>query len=201
MTYKEAVSVFKNRQEADEALAKKYGKRKDYNKMNEFKNITVCIDGEYYRPCGGELSGNPLEYALYRLEVSKQPVYKIKEAPGKAHLIKDVIFNPPATVVLWVDGTKTVVKTQCGDEFDPEKGLAMAIAKKALGNKGNYFETIKKYVEDYHAKNFVDDAYDFPPEPLIDNDHLADVAKHVIEKTTESIRDSVDRLIMFGDDK
>lgn len=63
--------------------------------------------------------------------------------------ITKVIFNPPATIVLWNDGTKTVVKTQNGEVFDPEKGLAMAISKKALGNKGNYFEQIKKWTEPY----------------------------------------------------
>ena len=63
--------------------------------------------------------------------------------------ITNVIFNPPATIVLWNDGTKTVVKTQNGEVFDPEKGLAMAISKKALGNKGNYFEQIKKWTEPY----------------------------------------------------
>ena len=61
--------------------------------------------------------------------------------------IKNVIFNDPATIVFWEDGTKTVVKVQDGDVFDPEKGLAMAISKKALGNKGNYFNEIKKWTE------------------------------------------------------
>ncbi len=51
--------------------------------------------------------------------------------------IKDVIFNDSATIVFWDDGTKTVVKA-VNEKFDPEKGLAMAITKKALGNKGNY---------------------------------------------------------------
>lgn len=59
--------------------------------------------------------------------------------------IKNVIFNDPATIVFWTDGTKTVVKA--GDEdFDPEKGLAMAISKKALGNQGNYYEVFKKWL-------------------------------------------------------
>ena len=58
--------------------------------------------------------------------------------------IKNVIFNDPATIVFWEDGTKTVVKCQDGDEFDPEKGLAMAIAKKAYGNKGSYCNKLKK---------------------------------------------------------
>ena len=67
--------------------------------------------------------------------------------------ITKVIFNPPATIVLWHDGTKTVVKTQNGEAFDPEKGLAMAISKKAFGNKGNYFEQIKKWTEPYKEKS------------------------------------------------
>ena len=60
--------------------------------------------------------------------------------------IKNVIFNYPATIVFWEDGTKTVVKCQDGDEFDPEKGLAMAIVKKAYGNKGNYCNKLKKWL-------------------------------------------------------
>lgn len=62
--------------------------------------------------------------------------------------IENVIFNPPATIVLWVDGTKTVVKRGKYDEFDPEKGLAMAICKKFLGNKGNYYNEFKKWLPD-----------------------------------------------------
>lgn len=60
--------------------------------------------------------------------------------------IKNVIFNNPATIVFWEDGTKTVVKCQDGDEFDPEKGLAMAIVKKAYGNKGSYCNKLKKWL-------------------------------------------------------
>ena len=106
--------------------------------------------------------------------------------------IKKVIFNNPATIVFWRDGTKTVVKTRAiktveiasevyfrltasdiakfirlksgqrykatykgetnsflidiYDEFDPEKGLAMAIAKKALGNNYNYYNKFKKWL-------------------------------------------------------
>ena len=65
--------------------------------------------------------------------------------------IKDVIFNDPATIVLWADGTKTVVKAE-NEPFDPEKGLAMAISKRALGNKYDYYDTFKKYVGRYEKK-------------------------------------------------
>lgn len=66
--------------------------------------------------------------------------------------IRKVIFNDPATIVFWEDGAKTVVKAD--DEiFDPEKGLAMAISKKAFGNKGKYFDHIKKWTKDYEDNN------------------------------------------------
>ena len=35
---------------------------------------------------------------------------------------------------------------QDGDLFDPEKGLAMCIAKKALGNKPNFNKIFKKWI-------------------------------------------------------
>lgn len=59
--------------------------------------------------------------------------------------IEKVIFSPPATIVLWNDETKTVVKCN-GEKFDKEKGLAMAIAKKTLGNKGNYYDVFKEWI-------------------------------------------------------
>ena len=60
--------------------------------------------------------------------------------------IKNVIHHDPATIVYWCDGTKTVVKCGENDIYDPEKGLAMAIAKKALGNEGNYYNQFKKWL-------------------------------------------------------
>lgn len=58
--------------------------------------------------------------------------------------MRKVVFNDPATIIIWEDGTKTVVKCGKDEIFDPEKGLAMAISKRALGNKGNYYEIFKK---------------------------------------------------------
>ena len=72
-------------------------------------------------------------------------VYGVRgHIPTTYFKIEKVIYNDPATIVFWKDGTKTVVKACEYDEYDPEKGLAMAISKKALGNKGNYYETFKK---------------------------------------------------------
>ena len=83
--------------------------------------------------------------------------------PKPVHVIKDVIFNPPATIVKWGDGTKTVVKCQEGDEFDPEKGVAMAIAKKAMGNSGSYFNHIKKWTKKYEDSTMIDVTVNLAP--------------------------------------
>lgn len=49
--------------------------------------------------------------------------------------IKNVIFSPPATVIMWGDGTKTVVKCREGETYDPEVGLAMCLCKRMLSKK------------------------------------------------------------------
>lgn len=66
--------------------------------------------------------------------------------------ISKVIFNDPATIVFWSDKSKTVVKAE-RDKFDPEKGLAMAISKKFLGNQGNYYNTFKKWLPKEDTKD------------------------------------------------
>lgn len=94
-------------------------------------------------------------YREYYKALVKDLEYKYggnKEMRRRDLEIKNVIFNDPATIVYWKDGTKTVVKTQGGEPFDPEKGLAMAICKKAYGNEGNYFNHIKKWVKKYTPK-------------------------------------------------
>lgn len=60
--------------------------------------------------------------------------------------IKNVYFNDPVTVVIWSDGSKTIVRCQPGDTYSKETGLALCIAKKYLGNKGNFNEVFKKWI-------------------------------------------------------
>lgn len=86
--------------------------------------------------------------------INNGDVYIIKTALNKIYgaplpEIKNVIFNYPATIVFWTDGTKTVVKAQEDDVYDKEKGLAMAIVKKVLGTNesgSNYYEVFKKWI-------------------------------------------------------
>jgi len=60
--------------------------------------------------------------------------------------IKEVIFNEPATIVFWNDGTKTVVKTSPNDKFDKEKGILWAyFLKHASGTKTKLQKEIASY--------------------------------------------------------
>lgn len=130
-------------------------KEKMYTK-NAYENIQVIFDGGIYKTDSIEV-----EHSFDRIgpDITIHFTPNLKNVWGryrkdekiepKMPEIEKVIFNPPATVVLWKDNTKTVVK--CENElFDPEKGLAMAICKKMLGNKGHYFETIKKWTKPYY---------------------------------------------------
>lgn len=103
-------------------------------------------------PSAGKLKkeNELMEYCLNDIKQTKEVLNMIHGI--NQFKIKNVIFNEPATIVFWEDGTKTVVKCQDGDIFDPEKGLTMAITKKVYGNKGNYCEEIKKWVNPYYAE-------------------------------------------------
>ena len=98
----------------------------------------IFLSGDLIADWGGNLS---IRYG--GLNAGK----KKSTSAANTAAIKDVIFAPPATIVYWSDGSKTVVKCSEKDVFDPEKGLAMAIAKRCGGSKGSYYKEIQKWVE------------------------------------------------------
>lgn len=73
-------------------------------------------------------------YGVYGInsKTLKEEIQMKTQSKSACNPIKKVIFNDPATIVFWKDGTKTIVKCQEGAEFDPEKGLAMAISRHYL---------------------------------------------------------------------
>lgn len=46
---------------------------------------------------------------------------------------KQVIFNGPATIVIWEDNSKTVVRCMGGDTLDKEKGFLVAYFERHSG--------------------------------------------------------------------
>lgn len=68
--------------------------------------------------------------------------------------IKRVIFSDPATIVFWADGSKTVVKAH-NEDYDPEKGLAMAVCKRLYGDK--YHRVFKDAMKSYEKETVIKD--------------------------------------------
>lgn len=56
--------------------------------------------------------------------------------------VKKVYFNQPYTIVIWKDGTKTIVKCSKGCKYDKYTGLATCFLKKLMGDYG--FSKFKK---------------------------------------------------------
>ena len=89
----------------------------------------------------------------------KRDVFKPDNKPYTGSPIEKVIFNPPATIIFWKDGAKTVVKARDDEDFDHEKGFAMAVAKKYFGtrygwHKRHFLDGVEE--EDSGPINFID---------------------------------------------
>ncbi|MBR5862174.1 MAG: hypothetical protein IKZ08_02480 [Bacteroidales bacterium] len=92
-----------------------------------------------------DISNTQLAVALNRAAGAIRKAWFAPKIPE----IKCVHFSGPCTVVIWNDDSKTIVRCGENDVMDPEKGLAMAIAKKVLGtNKtgSNYYSVFKKWL-------------------------------------------------------
>lgn len=110
----------------------------------KIKDITNMVYGAYGEPTTAR--NDFLDASLYP-KIIMDHAWKTNYSKmyGK-YYIEEVIFNPPATVVYWKDGSKTVVKCKADEAFDYEKGLAMAICKKLYGNGYNFHKVFKKWI-------------------------------------------------------
>lgn len=135
-------------------MAKRYdlGLKKEYNyAVDELKftfDKDTCWGWKHEHMVVTKVRTRDVRETLERIEHRIVKVFNIDLSKLDVVIpaIKNVIHNDPATIVFWADNSKTVVKCQEGDIYDPEKGLAMAIAKKALGNRGNYCNAMKKWL-------------------------------------------------------
>jgi len=79
----------------------------------------------------------------------------VKKATDKK-LYKKVHYNPPMTVVIWNDDTKTLVKATDNEQFDPERGFLQAFYEKHSGlskTKGNkVLHKLRDEYEDQYPK-------------------------------------------------
>ena len=112
-----------------------------------FSNISQCYLAPYTDYTSRYIARDAkTTYELFKRRVlSPLPPYK----PSPEIKIEKAIFNPPYTIVIFSDKSKSIVKCGDGDTYDPEKGLALAICKKGLGtNKSgsNYYDIFKKFL-------------------------------------------------------
>lgn len=130
---------------------------------NSTDSLEQCVVKQIVNEIDENMKGDPqfmptrdmadaFKYMYMNCEEALKYYDKIQKEKNKAiydSMIQQVIFNPPATIVFWRDGSKTVVKCGENDIFDPEKGLAMAISKRAFGDNRDYYEVFAKWVGKY----------------------------------------------------
>ena len=89
----------------------------------------------------------------YKLSICTETP-SIEETPEERNkrlrgLVKKVILNGDVTIVLWNDGTKTIVRRDKNDVYDPEKAILACMAKKLYENTGIFNEPIEDAIEKY----------------------------------------------------
>ena len=85
--------------------------------------------------------------------LSKMATINVAETTNFYSLnVSKIIFNPPATIVFWEDGTKTVVKCAAEDEFNEYCGFLAALGKKVYENNNQIKKLFDKKAEWYENK-------------------------------------------------
>lgn len=67
----------------------------------------------------------------------KEPIYggAYYDEDGELIYIKKVIYNKPAVIIMWSDGTKTRSTCAKEDVWNPELGLSLGVLKKTMGQE------------------------------------------------------------------
>ena len=141
--------------------------KKEHDVMS-YTDAKVIVGGKVYPAMSVNYEQQPGLYPTVEVTATLVPHGAIgRYASPKIPTITNVIFNPPATIVFWSDKTKTVVKCDYEHEdYDPEKGIAMAISKKMIGdNKYEYYNTFLHWLKKWDkqqemVKTDIDNASD-----------------------------------------
>lgn len=78
--------------------------------------------------------------------------------------IKKIMYKPPATIIFWNDGTKTVAVCEKEDTYNRELGFALCVLKKKYGNK-KVHDMLDKYVHNATEYSKNDGAMVWESEP------------------------------------
>ena len=89
------------------------------------------------------------------VQIDAQVANKSRKYPTQVNPfnINRVIFNGPATIVFWNDGTKTVVKCAEEEIYNKRTAIMWAIMKKAYGNSSRVNKALDELIEGDEASN------------------------------------------------
>lgn len=143
------------------------------------EEFTISTNGT-----GGDLLDCTLEGSLtvdYRTDREFEPLWWERELIVKQQhptissntlsLVEKVIINPPATIVIWKDGHKEVVKCSKDEDFNPEVGVAMCFMKRIFESRNQFTKLVDGAWNEY-KKQFQKDiekhvsSYEFHEDPL-----------------------------------
>ena len=79
-------------------------------------------------------------------ELTKMNLYK-----NLPSTVEKIVYNGPATIVFWSDGTKTVIKCHEGDQFDEVTGFLLCCLRKML-TQNSYSELCEVLDRVYASK-------------------------------------------------
>lgn len=114
-------------------------------RVNSIRTSSAMIDGDNYLEA--RLYGVPQRsFGIGSFDHIRNELNSLLDNGFSKPKIDKVIYNDPATIILWADGSKTVVKCQEGDTYNPETGFVMAYLKKMLGNDNTFNKEILKHV-------------------------------------------------------
>lgn len=112
-------------------------------------------------------------YIMEDVMRTNEMFYRIGLIPTK------IIYNPPATIVLWADGTKTVVKCSAEDEYNEYYGFLCALGKKMFGTNSH----LKKLIDEKAERHYPEDEFSKQIEQL--SKSMNKIAKEFGFKTEE----------------
>lgn len=115
----------------------------------EIRPKRVLHDPEYFKRSVETMNDTVKKYVMEDIMLTNDMFYRINLFPTK------IIYNPPATIVFWTDGTKTVVKCSMDDEYNEYYGFLCALGKKMFGTNSR----LKKLIDEKAERHYPEDEF------------------------------------------
>ena len=105
---------------------------------NRFIGTQGIVQRYYHNKVGVKIDGCKNEESLAVI-----PTNAIRD-----DAIRQIIFSGPKTIVIWSDGSKTIVSCSKDDTYDGYIGFCAAVAKKMFGSTSQVKKVIDKYIKE-----------------------------------------------------